>query len=57
LTVVEKIVDDHGGSVVVESTSAQGTVFKVLLPARLFPTALEQGTAPVPRFAGSEEQE
>jgi signal transduction histidine kinase len=57
LTVVEKIVDDHGGSVVVESTSAHGTVFKVLLPARLFPTALEQGTAPVPRFAGSEEQE
>jgi len=32
LTVVQKIVQDHGGDVVVESTSSQGTVFLVVLP-------------------------
>ncbi|HVO59597.1 MAG TPA: HAMP domain-containing sensor histidine kinase [Terriglobales bacterium] len=37
LTVVQKIVEDHGGSVRVESTSAQGTVFLMLLPLTLRP--------------------
>ena len=32
LTVVQKIVQDHGGDVVVEKTSAEGTVFRLLLP-------------------------
>jgi signal transduction histidine kinase len=32
LTVVQKIVQDHGGDVAVEKTSAAGTVFRVLLP-------------------------
>jgi signal transduction histidine kinase len=32
LTVVQKIVQDHGGDVTVEKTSADGTVFRLLLP-------------------------
>jgi signal transduction histidine kinase len=32
LTVVQKIVQDHGGDVMVESTSDQGTVFRLSLP-------------------------
>jgi signal transduction histidine kinase len=32
LTVVQKIVQDHGGDVTVESTSSKGTVFLILLP-------------------------
>jgi signal transduction histidine kinase len=35
LTVVQKIVEDHGGSVRVERTSAEGTVFVLLLPLTL----------------------
>jgi signal transduction histidine kinase len=33
LTVVQKIVQDHGGEVVVESSSDQGTVFRINLPS------------------------
>jgi signal transduction histidine kinase len=32
LTVVQKIVQDHGGDVVVEKTSEDGTVFRITLP-------------------------
>jgi signal transduction histidine kinase len=32
LTVVQKIVQDHGGDVIVEKTSTEGTVFRVMLP-------------------------
>jgi len=32
LTVVQKIVQDHGGDVTVESTSSEGTVFLIVLP-------------------------
>ena len=32
LTVVQKIIEDHGGNVRVEKTSAEGTVFRLLLP-------------------------
>jgi two-component system sensor histidine kinase AtoS len=32
LTVVQKIVQDHGGDIVVENTSQVGTVFRVTLP-------------------------
>jgi signal transduction histidine kinase len=34
LTVVQKIVQDHGGDVTVEATSERGTVFRLLLPLR-----------------------
>jgi signal transduction histidine kinase len=30
--VVQKIVQDHGGDVVVEKTSEEGTVFRITLP-------------------------
>jgi len=32
LTVVQKIVQDHGGEVAVERTSSEGTVFRLMLP-------------------------
>jgi len=32
LTVVQKIVQDHGGEVAVERTSAAGTIFRIALP-------------------------
>ena len=32
LTVVQKIIQDHGGDVNVEKTSENGTVFRVILP-------------------------
>jgi signal transduction histidine kinase len=32
LTIVDKIVEDHGGHVTVESTSASGTVFLISIP-------------------------
>jgi signal transduction histidine kinase len=37
LTVVQKIVQDHGGDVAVEKTSSSGTVFRVLLPLKSAP--------------------
>jgi signal transduction histidine kinase len=44
LTVVQKIIQDHGGEVAVERTSPEGTVFRLTLP-RPVPTAAvsEQG--------------
>ena len=45
LTVVQKIVQDHGGDVIVEKTSAEGTVFRLLLPlAASSERCLRQGT-------------
>ncbi len=35
LTVVQKIIQDHGGQIVVESTSHAGTVFRLTLPLHL----------------------
>src|SRR5581483_4906444 len=32
LTVVQKIIEDHGGDVIVEATSENGTTFKLFLP-------------------------
>jgi signal transduction histidine kinase len=32
LTVVQKIVQDHGGDVVVEKTSCEGTTFRLRIP-------------------------
>ncbi len=48
LTVVQKIVQDHGGDVAVESTSPQGTVFLVVLPGtRGTPMASSDGNGVV----------
>ena len=54
LTVVQKIIQDHGGEVAVERTSPEGTVFRITLP-RPAPTAAvnEQGTAEDSVPAGS----
>jgi signal transduction histidine kinase len=38
LTVVQKIIQDHGGEVSVASTSEQGTVFRITLPRTLGPS-------------------
>lgn len=46
LTIVQKIVQDHGGLVVVESTSATGTTFVIELPrSRGTPVASPNGNA------------
>jgi len=37
LTVVQKIVQDHGGDIAVERTSAEGTVFRISLPRPVAP--------------------
>lgn len=37
LTVVQKIVQDHGGDVTVETTSEQGTTFRITLPLKAPP--------------------
>ncbi len=52
LTVVQKIVQDHGGDVAVEKTSPAGTVFRLLLPLGIAPDGAtekwEEGTAQMP---------
>jgi signal transduction histidine kinase len=45
LTVVQKIIQDHGGDVIVEKTSAEGTVFRLLLPLT---SSSEPGQEPKP---------
>src|SRR5207237_76859 len=56
LTVVQKIVEDHGGDVIVERTSKEGTVFRLLLPltssSNGHPVTRADGTAiPMPPLA------
>ena len=48
LTVVQKIVQDHGGDVMVEKTSAEGTVFRLLLPSDLVRGRKSGGTGRTP---------
>ncbi len=45
LTIVQKIIQDHGGEVVVESTSSAGTTFKITFPMNIqsVPEAAERG--------------
>ena len=43
LTVVQKIISDHGGEIKVEKTSSQGTVFKLWLPLPLAPESRSEG--------------
>jgi signal transduction histidine kinase len=51
LTIVHKIVQDHGGNVTVEKTSDEGTVFKVVLPLTSSPNGTPESRGehrPVP---------
>ena len=50
LTVVQKIVQDHGGEVSVEKTSAEGTVFRLRLPLTASSPA-HGGELPLPPLA------
>jgi signal transduction histidine kinase len=59
LTVVQKIVQDHGGDVTVEKSSAEGTVFRLLLP--LAPSSApgqegKPGRAPLARTEQSQSE-
>jgi signal transduction histidine kinase len=47
LTVVQKIVQDHGGEIKVENTSKKGTVFQIVLPLKSSPAGelASQGSA------------
>ncbi len=58
LTVVQKIVQDHGGDVVVEKTSAEGTTFRLLLPLTSHSEAGEAnlGRAPMARTEHSQSE-
>jgi len=55
LTVVQKIVQDHGGDVLVEKTSEEGTVFKLVLPLAAAsvenPENRSEGKPPLPPLA------
>jgi signal transduction histidine kinase len=54
LTVVQKIVQDHGGEVAIDRTSSEGTVFRVTLPRPApIATVSEQGTGEDSVSAGS----
>jgi signal transduction histidine kinase len=62
LTVVQKIIQDHGGEVVIAHTSPQGTTFRITLP-RPVPTAgasepgaSEEPSSPAPATANSTNQ-
>ena len=58
LTVVQKIVQDHGGDVMVEKTSGEGTVFKVVLPlASLTSPPAEVGKVASPPLSRSRSAE
>lgn len=48
LTVVQKIVQDHGGDVIVENTSEAGTVFRITLPLVSSSTAESREGKPEP---------
>ncbi len=56
LTVVQKIVQDHGGDVIVEKTSAEGTIFRLLLPLVSTPEAAD-GTAGRPNLLRTEQSQ
>jgi signal transduction histidine kinase len=42
LTVVQKIVQDHGGNVLMERTADERTVFRITIPGRSSPVSLEE---------------
>jgi signal transduction histidine kinase len=45
LTVVQKIIQDHGGDVTVEKTSEEGTTFRLLLPLASSPESVPESRA------------
>jgi signal transduction histidine kinase len=45
LTVVQKIVQDHGGDIRVEKTSSEGTVFRIVLPLTSPANSIEAATS------------
>jgi nitrogen-specific signal transduction histidine kinase len=59
LTVVQKIVQDHGGDVAVEKTSDSGTVFRVVLPLAgpRLPDVHGEGRPALPPLAKTEQVE
>jgi len=57
LTVVQKIVQDHGGEINIEKTSAEGTTFRMLLPTGCSPkspASQHEGMADLPSFTQPE---
>lgn len=48
LAIVSRIIDEHGGKIAVESTPGEGSVFRVLLPAR---TELPAGGPATPSYS------
>jgi signal transduction histidine kinase len=56
LTVVQKIIQDHGGDVTLEKTSANGSVFKLAIPLLLPPPAKEEGRAPLPPLVRTQQK-
>jgi len=56
LTVVQKIVQDHGGDVIVEKTSPEGTVFRLLLPLASSPETGD-GTVGRPNLLRTEQSQ
>jgi signal transduction histidine kinase len=59
LTVVQKIVQDHGGDVAVESSSEQGTVFKLQMPlaSSAYPDNRAEVKLPLPPLAQTKQAE
>jgi signal transduction histidine kinase len=57
LTVVQKIIQDHGGDVIVEKTSAEGTVFRLLLPLTSSPESGQEPKPPRAPLARSEQSQ
>jgi signal transduction histidine kinase len=57
LTVVQKIIQDHGGDVIVEKTSAEGTVFRLLLPLTSSPESGQEPKPPRAPLAHSEQSQ
>jgi two-component system sensor histidine kinase HydH len=51
LAVVQKIVQDHGGEISLESSSAEGTTFKILLPNGCSLERLADANVPGPGLA------
>ncbi len=48
LAVTQKIIQDHGGAIVVESTSTGRTIFKIVLPVQGFVNAVRGNLTPQP---------
>jgi nitrogen-specific signal transduction histidine kinase len=56
LTVVQKIVQDHGGDVTLEKTSASGSVFKLSLPLLSSPAIKVKADASLPPLVRTQQK-